>query len=96
MSGIQQTLTLPPDIVQSIHSLANADDFETLTSEGLQQFQNARIIAQQLVALDNRDQEIAAYEEADARLQIQIRDQQRTINALSIAATVDPTNNATI
>jgi hypothetical protein len=97
MSGIQQTLTLPPDIVQSIHSLANADDFETLTSEEcLQQLQNARIIAQQLVALDSRDQEIAAYEEANARLQIQIRDQQRTINALSTAATADPTNNATI
>jgi hypothetical protein len=97
MSGIQQTLTLPPDIVQLIHSLANADDFETLMSEErLQQLQNAQIIAQQLVALDNRNQEIAAYEEANARLQIQIRDQQRTINALSTAATADPTNNTTI
>jgi hypothetical protein len=97
MAGIQQTLTLPPDIVQSIHSLANADDFETLTSkERLQQLQNARIIAQRLVALDSRNQEIAAYEEANAVLRIQIRDQQRTIDALSTAATADPTNNATI
>jgi hypothetical protein len=97
MGEIQQTLTLHPDIVQSIYSLANADDFEILTSEEhLQQLQNTRIIAQKLVALDSRDQEIAAYEEANAALRIQIRDQQRTINALSTAATADPTNNATI
>jgi hypothetical protein len=87
-----RTLIIPPLILHSLRSLATADDFDTLSSEQrLHQLQNARLVAQQLLELENRGAELAAYEEVNAALN-QNHQHLQTARVLTTAATTAPAN----